>query len=422
MHLRAISSVTAVVALLATGLAVPTAAAGTSPAADDARQARLALADVLRAPAAALGDPKLAARGGLAPALVVPAEGLTPMAATPVPRFPAGRSIALGWARAAVEKAGRGERRPAALRAAAVSLAAVAPMPSGLDRTQRGAYGTSAELQRSLLQVGSARPSGVTLAVGAAQVCLRPASRGRDAAVVLGACPGAVRFVDRTPVRTAALLLDRVLRVQAAAMYLLASALGKAAGLGPMPVQFARLGWDVTLWRTSASLVGVPVSGIAGRHQDANGRLQLGWPGHTRCLSFDPTYPLRRGVITWGGCGRLPARVVPELGMPPLVEPSLPPDVVAGMVAEDYVDRLADGESLEAALEHVGEDAMELPGVTWVTAEGTVPPLVSVGMARSAVCVALPVFAGEPAFVEPLESDAQTPNTWHEGGCLTREP
>ena len=418
---RVAASVTVVVGLLAAGLAAPATAAGRgeAPAAavgDDSPGA--VLQRVLDDPAAALADPALAARGGLAPLLSARADGFTAQAATHVPRFPAGRPLATQWARLAA-KAAPHERRPAVLRSIAAALVRPVPMPAGLTRTERAAWGINVELQRQVLHVGSARPSGVTLAAGPAQVCLRPAARGRVTSVVVGACPGATPFADELPVRSAAVLTDRLIRVQSATIYLVLSILMRAAGLGPLPVVYARVAWAPVLLRLATNMVGVPVSGLSGRDTDTDARIQLGWPGFTRCLSLDIPHPLAHGQITWGRCDRLPRRVVPAL--PPLPTPTpkpVPLPVAVALLAEDYVDYLSDGETLADALAFTVEDAEFLPGLTSTTAVSETPPLLALQHVDGPACLALPVFAGTPVFVEPVEAADQSPNTWHHGDCV----
>lgn len=419
--LRAAASITAVVGLLAAGLAAPAAAAGGSGSAgaEQGNGPSGQLQRVIEDPAAALADPALAARGGLAPVLSSRPEGFTTQAATHVPRFPAGRPLAMQWAQVTLAKAGRHERRPAVLRSIAAALATPAPMPAGLTRTERAAWGINAQLQRQVLRVGSARPSGVTLAVGAAQVCLRPAARGRVTSVVVGACPGATPFADELPVRTAAVLTDRLIRAQSATIYLLLSILLRLVGVSPLPVVYARIAWAPSVLRAATSMVGVPVSGISGRSTDADARIQLGWPGFTRCLSLDIPHPLAHGQITWGRCDRLPRRVVPPL--PPLPVPTpkpVPLPTAVSLLAEDYVEYLQDGETLADALAFTVEDVEFLPGMTSAAVVREAPPLLGLQHVDGPACLALPVFAGSPVFVEPVESDDQSPNTWHRGDCV----
>jgi hypothetical protein len=358
---RVAASVTVVVGLLAAGLAAPATAArrGEAPAAavgDDSPGA--VLQRVLDDPAAALADPALAARGGLAPLLSARADGFTAQAATHVPRFPAGRPLATQWARLAA-KAAPHERRPAVLRSIAAALVRPVPMPAGLTRTERAAWGINVELQRQVLHVARPGPPGSPWPPARPGVPAPGRSRPRHVGRRRGV-PGATPFADELPVRSAAVLTDRLIRVQSATIYLVLSILMRAAGLGPLPVVRARrLGTGAAApGHEHGRRAGVGALRAGHRHRRADparaGRIH-------RCLSLDIRTRSPTGRSPGAGATGCPPRRACTAPLPTPTPKPVPLPVAVALLAEDYVDYLSDGETLADALAFTVEDAEFLP-------------------------------------------------------------
>ncbi len=426
------TAVVVAVALLAT--VVPAQAAGGArggrPAPPRARPSAALLA-ATRAPGGLLG--LLARPDVVRAARAAGLEGLLSSAARSfVPVFATSGPAAYETARMVARAADPHERDPRVLRRLVLRLrdgAGVTPGGSRLPPLPPAPASAAAALRsldRQLLVVGATGPWGVTIRVASGQACVLPVGAGvRHVTARRGPCRGDARVVDRYPVRTAAVFVDRIVRSEAAALYLVMWLLWRSFGGASLSPSVGREAWSVrTISGFARRYVGVTTSSLRANAKglDADGRLQFGRGHFVRCLTLNAPVPWKAGRITWGSCARLPARVVPPPTFP--AAPPVPPPLIPAEVAARYVSRFVgyrrDGVPASDAALFASLDALSFGGVTAAEVVGEDPLLAEVDAKGGTLCIAPPaVPVPATAVGPPTPSRSEAPGTWHLGRCAT---